>query len=267
MSKADSSPNTAVPSPKSRRAVILGAGGLAAAGALSAATLALPAFAGAQTFNPSPELLEYRRRKAVWNTCFDGSHEEDEAWEDRVSETSDAVEEVIGSFLKRADAPRSWADVTEMAEIVFTELFDIDDGELHQHSGHEEIETMLLKAVLAMGGHRIEPKPESEVPAGSVIKLSNRPYAAASDDYWTDYDILFAGHLIGHFRDMAKAARYFGVPESVLLGWIRTDHIPPAWHPKVYAILEETGQTIAPHILGLAEDALPRRPAAGGDDV
>jgi hypothetical protein len=73
MSKADSSPNTAMPSPKSRRAVILAAGGLAAAGALSAAALALPASADATTFNPSPELLEYRRRKAVWNACFDGS--------------------------------------------------------------------------------------------------------------------------------------------------------------------------------------------------
>ncbi len=66
---------------------------------------------------------------------------------------------------------------------------------------------------------------------------------------------------------MAKAAKHFDVPEAVLLGWIRTDYIPPAWHPKVYAILEETGQTIAPHILGLAEDALPHLPAAGGANV
>jgi hypothetical protein len=151
-----------------------------------------------------------------------------------------------------------------MAEIVFTELFEIEDGELHMHSGHDEIETMLLKAVLAMGGHRIEPKPDPEVPAGSVIKLSNRPYAAERPGYWTDYDIVWAGLLIGHFRGTEKAAKYFDVPEAVVLGWIRTDYIPPAWHPKVYAILEETGQTIAPHILGLAEDALPRLPAAEG---
>jgi hypothetical protein len=103
--------------------------------------------------------------------------------------------------------------------------------------------------------------------AGSVVKLSNRPYAAARDGYWTDYDIVWAGLLIGHFRGTGKAAAYFDVPEAVILGWIRTDYIPPAWHPKVYAILEETGQTIAPHLLGLAEDALPRLPAAGGDDV
>jgi hypothetical protein len=268
MSKADDALITSAPASKSRRAVILGAGGLAAAGALSAAALALPASAGIQTFNPSPELLEYRRRKAVWNTCFDGSYEENEAWEARVAETSDAVEEAIASFLERADAPRSWADVTEMAEVQFTELWDIDeDGELHQHSGHDDIETMLLRAVVAMGGHRIEPKPGPEVPAGSVVKLSNRPYAAAHDGYWTDYDIVWVGLLIGHFLGTGKAAEYFDVPEAVILGWIRTDYIPPAWHTKVYAILEETGQTIAPHLLGLAEDALPRLPAAGGDNA
>jgi hypothetical protein len=250
---------TSTPSPN-RRSILAGAGGLAAAGALSAATFALPASAGATTFNPSPELLEYRRRKAAWNACFpEREYEEDEAWEDRVSETGDAVEEAIGSFLERADAPRSWDDVTEMAEIVFTELFDIEDGKLHKHSEHDEIDTMLLRAVLAMGGNRIEPKPEPEVPAGSVIKLANRPYAPAHDDYWSDYDIIFAGHLIGHLRDTEKAAKYFDVPEAVVLGWIRSDYIPPAWHPKVFAILEETGQTIAPHILGLPEDALPRK--------
>jgi hypothetical protein len=194
----------------------------------------------------------------AWNACFDGSYEEDDPWEARVAETSDAVEEAIRPFLERARAPRSWADVQEMAEITFTELFDIEDGELHQHSDHDEIGTMLLRAALAMGGIRIEPKPEPEVPAGSVIKLSNRPYAAERPTYWTDYDIVWAGLLLGHFRGTEKAARYFDVPEAVVLGWIRTDYIPPAWHPKVYAILEETGQTIAPHILGLAEDALDK---------
>ncbi len=184
-----------------------------------------------------------------------------------MAETSDAVEEMIGSFLERADAPRSWADVTEMAEIVFTELFEFEDGKLHKHSEHDEIDMMLVKAVLAMGGHRIEPKPEPELPAGSVIKLSNRPYAPERPGYWTDYDIVWVGLLIGHFRGTEKAAAYFDVPEAVILGWIRTDYIPPAWHPKVYAILEETGQTIAPHLLGLAEDALPRLPEAGGANV
>ncbi len=183
-----------------------------------------------------------------------------------MAETSDAVEEAIGLFLERAKAPRSWDDVKEIAEVQFTELFEIDDGGLHKHSDHEDIDTMLLRAVLAMAGIRIEPKPEPEVPPGSVIKLVNRSYPAR-DGYWTDYDIVWAGLLIGHFRGAGKAAAYFDVPEAVILGWIRTDYIPPAWHPKVYAILEETGQTIAPHILGLAEDALPRVPAAGGADV
>jgi hypothetical protein len=274
MSKAENALITSASASKSRRTVILGAGGIAAAGALSAAALALPASAGAQTFNPSPELLEYRRCKAAWNACFGGSYEENEAWEDRVAETSDAVEEAIRPFLELAGTPRSWADVKEIAEVQFTELFEIEDGELHQHSDHDEIDTMLLRAALAMAGNPVEAmpsKPEPDVPAGSVIKLPNRPYAAERSSYWEDYDIVFAGHLItcvpGPERGPKQAAAYFDVPEAVILGWIRTDYIPPAWHPKVYAILEETGQTIAPHILGLAEDALPRFPTAGGANV
>ena len=69
-----------------------------------------------------------------------------------MAETSDALDAAIEPFLSRAHAPRSWADVTEMAEIVFTELFEIEDGKLHKHSDHDEIDTMLLKAVLAMAG-------------------------------------------------------------------------------------------------------------------
>ena len=105
-------------------------------------------------------------------------------------------------------------------------------------------------------------EPEPEVPPRSVIKLSNRPYAARRPSYWSDYDIIFAGQLIGHFRDTEKAVKWFDVSEAVVLGWIRTDFIPPAWHPKVFAILEETGQTIAPHILGLPRIALPRNSQA-----
>jgi hypothetical protein len=46
MSKADHAFSTPVSASKSRRAVILGAGGLAAAGALSTAALALPNMGG-----------------------------------------------------------------------------------------------------------------------------------------------------------------------------------------------------------------------------
>jgi hypothetical protein len=148
-------------------------------------------------FSPSPELLEYRRRKAAWNDCFpERDYEEDEAWEARTVETSDAVEEAIEIFLERAKAPRSWHDVQEIAEVQFTELFELEDGKLHKHSDHEDMDTMLLRAVLAMAGNPIEAmpsKPEPDVPAGSVIKLPNRPYAAERPSYWMDYDIVFAG--------------------------------------------------------------------------
>ena len=213
MSKASYVENTPTPN---RRSILAGAGGIAAAGALSVAALA--ASAGTPIFNPSPELLEYRRCKAAWNACFVGDRAEDEAWEAAVAKTSGAVEEAIEIFLERAKAPRSWDDVKEIAEVQFTELFDIEDGELHQHSDHDEIGTMLLRAALAMGGKRIEAKPEPEVPAGSVVKLSNRPYSAERPGYWSDYDIFFAGHLVGHFRDTGKAAKYFDVPEAVVLG-------------------------------------------------
>lgn len=144
MPKASRVPSTSTPN---RRSILAAAGGIAAAGAV----LALPATAGAHT--PSPELLEYRRRKVAWNACFDGSYEEDEAWEKRVRQTSDAVEEAIAPFIERSHAPRSWDDVKEMAEIVYTELWYInEDGKLEAHSENEDIETMFLRAALAMGG-------------------------------------------------------------------------------------------------------------------
>jgi hypothetical protein len=131
---------------------------------------------------------------------------------------------------------------------------------------HGEKLGQLLVAMMSISGCMPAVEPEPEVPPGSVIKLANRPYAAQRPDYWSDYDILFAGHLIscapGPERGPKQAAKYFDVPEAVILGWIRTDYIPPAWHSKVFAILEETGETIAPHILGLPEDALPRNSEA-----
>jgi hypothetical protein len=271
MSKADHAFSTPASAPKSRRAVILGAGGLAAAGALSAAALTLPASAAAATFNPSPELLEYRRCKAAWNDCFPThDYEEDEAWEARVDETSGAVEEAIEIFLERAKAPRSWDDAKEIAEVQLTELCDVENGEVHYHSSCDDLDTMLLRAVLAMSGNPVEAmpsKPEPEVPEGFVVKLPNRPYAAERPGYWEDYNIIFAGSLIGELKGPEKAAEYFGVPKAAILGWARTDYIPPAWHSKVFALLKDTGDTIAPHILGLAEDALPRLPAEGGANV
>ena len=148
MPKADHALITSTPSPQSRRSVLLAAGGLAAAGALGS----LPALASNE---PSPELLEYRRRKALWNACFEGDYEEDEEWEARVAETSGAVEEAIEPFIARARAPRSWDDVKEIAEVHFTELWDIEDGELHQHSERDDLDAMLLRAALAMGGAHV----------------------------------------------------------------------------------------------------------------
>ena len=149
MSKASHAQST---SPVDRRSILAAAGGIAAAGAVAvlpvSAALALPADS-----RPSPEFLEYRRCKAAWNACFVEPYKEDDAWEARVTETSDAVEASIAPFIERARAPRSWDDVKEMAEIVFTELWHInEDGKLEAHSENEDIETMFLRAALAMGG-------------------------------------------------------------------------------------------------------------------
>jgi hypothetical protein len=174
---------------------------------------------------------------------------------------SEALNSEFDELVKRltAEPSRTWDDFVIRAEICrqHCELeFDLFQDE------HGEKLGQLLVAMMSISGCMAAVEPEPEVPPGSVIKLSNRPYAAQRPDYWSDYDIVFAGHLIGHFRDTGKAAKYFDVPEAVILGWIRTDYILPAWHPKVFAILEETSQTIAPHILGLPEDALPRNSEA-----
>jgi hypothetical protein len=146
MSKADSSPSTAAPAPKSRRAVILGAGGIAAAGAL----LTLPAVAaGAKTEDPSPEILEYRRCLAAHLACFIESHDEDEAWEARVAETGDAKEETIEAILARPC--RSWQDVVELAEVVRDELWNTEEPDnWYVHSHHGGLEPALMKAIFAV---------------------------------------------------------------------------------------------------------------------
>ena len=107
--------------------------------------------ARAATFTPSLELLEYRRRKAAWNACFDGSYEEDEAWEARVAETGDAKEATIEAILARPC--RSWQDVAELAEVVRDELWHTEDPDnWYVHSHHGDLEPALMKAIFAVAG-------------------------------------------------------------------------------------------------------------------
>ena len=124
------------------------AAGIGAVGALPPSVLALPAMS-----SPSAQLVEYRRCKAAWMACLIEPYKEDEAWEARVSETGDAVDAAIDPFLKLSKAPRSWNVVREIAEVWRTEMFDVgDDGELYKNGSNDEIDTMLLRAVLALPG-------------------------------------------------------------------------------------------------------------------
>lgn len=111
MSKADSSPSTPAPASKSRRAVILGTGGLAAAGALSTAALALPV--GSE---PSPECA--RARALVGLLTAAGAALEDVPDDGPQDALSDHFDELIDVARRLWERPVvSWADVAERAEI------------------------------------------------------------------------------------------------------------------------------------------------------
>jgi hypothetical protein len=142
MSKADSSPSTAVPASKSRRAVILGAGGIVAAGAVTG----LPAFAAAAGAQFSPEFLHYQTCNAAWLACFVEPYEEDEAWEALSNERDDTRWEAINVLLGRT--PRSWQDVVELAHLNRMELWEDDLS--GTHSAHGDIEPALMKAIFAV---------------------------------------------------------------------------------------------------------------------
>jgi hypothetical protein len=103
--------------------------------------------------SPTPELLEYRRRKAIWNANFVEPYDETPEWHLRVEETANAVEDAIKPFVVRSYAPHSWADIHEIAELVRTELWDISPNvELAHHGYNDEVDALLLRAVLVMGG-------------------------------------------------------------------------------------------------------------------
>ena len=142
MSKADFSPSTAAPASKSRRAVILGAGGLAAAGALAG----LPSIAAAAGSQFSPEFLHYRNCHASWMACFVEPYEEDDAWEALSNERGEARWEAINVILERT--PRSWQDVVELAHLNRMELWEDDLS--GTHSQHGDLEPALMKAIFAV---------------------------------------------------------------------------------------------------------------------
>jgi hypothetical protein len=203
--------------PTSRRAVILGAGGLAAAGALSAAAPVVASEAG--SFGPlSPQacavLAQLRYTRSRYHEA-DSRADDNESQEGQPGfteyqaalEQSEALNKEFEKLVKRLtkEPARSWDDIVIRAEICRLQCEDYGE--------QDETLSDFPVSVLSIAGCMPQPEAEPEVPAGSVIKLSNRP-----GGYRADYDIIFAGHLIGHFRDTAKAAKYFDVPGGCGLG-------------------------------------------------
>jgi hypothetical protein len=127
MSKANDALSTPAPASKSRRAVILGAGGLAAAGALSTAALAVPI--GSE---PSPECARARALVGLLTAAGAalGDVPDDGPERDKVDDAlSDHFDELIDVAPAMGAPVVSWADVAERAEIAgyFAEV-ETDDG-------------------------------------------------------------------------------------------------------------------------------------------
>lgn len=166
----------------SRRAVLTGAAGVAAAGALSTMALALPSNAAA--FQPSPELLAWRKaRPAYWLAC-DRQHEwfvaqvnqhgsrslNGEALIEAICKTSEyrvlqqacedtetALDASVEVLLKRP--VRSWHDVAELAEMVRGEhrWFPGERDEDDDNAPHPDV-TALFEAIemmVAKGGTNV----------------------------------------------------------------------------------------------------------------
>jgi hypothetical protein len=99
----------------SRRGIVMGAVGVAAAGVFSTAAAALPA---ASTAQPSPEALEWRRLKRLMvfanehPECVEQENEEGETEVDRLCRAMHAAEEEVW-----AQPMRTWDDVIVRAEI------------------------------------------------------------------------------------------------------------------------------------------------------
>lgn len=150
MSKADQPVSTAASASKSRRAVILSAGGIAAAGAFATVVQPLPVM-------PAPfsaEFLEYRRCvQAHIEACDveepDFGTPELDAWD---AATSAACEARHKARLVIQNRPiRSRQDFAELAQVVREELWQQEpDGTWHAHSINHELEDALMRAVFAL---------------------------------------------------------------------------------------------------------------------
>lgn len=147
MSKTDS----LAPASKSRRAVIIGAGGIAAAGALATAAQALQSLP-----TPfSPEFLEYRRRLA-WHIYVCDELPEPEFGtpeaEARDAVCAEACEARHQARLVIQNRPvRSRQDFVELAHVVRYELWQQGTaGVWHAHSRCEDLEDVFMRAVFVM---------------------------------------------------------------------------------------------------------------------
>jgi hypothetical protein len=146
MSKAESSPSTAAPASKSRRAVILGAGGIVAVGALSAA-VRVPA--AAKPF--SPEFRSYLRAlQAHLDACNvpepDFGTPKNEAWDAATGEACEARHAAKRLIQNRP--VRSQRDFVELALVVRDELWQQEpDGTWLQHSENNELEQAFMRGV------------------------------------------------------------------------------------------------------------------------
>jgi hypothetical protein len=120
----------------SRRAVLAGAGGIAAAGALSTAAMALPVAAvGRQV---SAEFLEYQRLYEIHRDLCEVA--DDDASQARANQACDALWQVIDHILGRP--PCGWQDVIEIAGVMRSQLdYEDDFAEALLNS----IETMAAK--------------------------------------------------------------------------------------------------------------------------
>jgi hypothetical protein len=170
MSKADPAFSTPASASKSRRAVILGAGGLAAAGALSAATLALPAAADLAD-NRQAIIAEIRRLHAkhqdliTYEMSIEVREGEPgrEAYEAAIAASEAAWNELHGLCDQiRAQPAHSWDDIVIRAELC--RLHDAECGDL------DETLSELWVGVLSIAGCMPQPEPKPEVPADSVVE-------------------------------------------------------------------------------------------------
>ena len=151
MPKANSALITSERAAPTRRALLCTAtAGLAAAVPTLCAALRSTALAGAPQ-SPSRLFLEYQKRHTEWLALFDYEGEcprcgspEEEAFDALTTEYSEPMWAAIHRIRERT--PRSWNDVTELAQVVYDQLWD-ENG---KHSSNRELEGSLFDAIFAM---------------------------------------------------------------------------------------------------------------------